>query len=276
MSKVSQTMEKDQYGNTAYRTLSPQEMKKANDFLSRLDRLLPAFESELKAEHDPTGLDFKYLLGEKLTNLLENEGFNPKERNYVFKEIKGLVATGLNEAIKDRNQKRTYYEYCYRLFNLGYEKAHAFNYHFWSDVFDRIALDEDPRIYDWFYQKKDNLPDKTYRFFAKTMTRYLKNIDTTVFDDKEFFDACDLCYEVALQYRSNLKKYFNGKEKNMSLARRTNLGKYKNKYVDLALQNLKFKSRNEWDSSCSSAFYTVFVDVDKTSSNLAAKEFKNF
>ena len=268
MSRVGQTMEIDQYGNAAYRTLSPSEKRKADDFLEKLQKQLPAIEEELKSKYDPTSLKFKYELGRMIDELLQCEGFSPKERTYVFIEIKGFVSTGLNDAIKDRSSVRTYYEYCYRLYKLGEELAFSFNYHFWSDVFDRVALEEDKRLYKWFLANKDRLTGKLYRFFAKTMTIYLKDIDPSVFNDEEYFEACDLCFEVALQYKLGVKEFFGGKEANMSKARREKLGKYKNKYVEEALTELRFATRSEWVNICQVAFINTFVDVDKTSQNL--------
>ncbi len=268
MSKINQVIERDEYGNMMYRSLSRSEQIKADEFLTRLQALLPQIEEELKGQFEISSLDFKYELGKRLAEFLEKEGFSKKESGYVFSEIRRFVPTGLNDAIKDRSEKRAYYEYCYRLYCLGHELAHAFNYHFWSDVFDRVALDTDKRIYHWFYKNKASLPDKTYRFFAKAMTLYLKEIDTSVLTDDEYFEACDLCLTIAEQYKAGVKEFFAGKESNMSKARAEKLGKYKNKYVELAVKNLRFEAREQWASICREAFIEIFVNVDKTSQNL--------
>ena len=268
MSKINNVIEKDEYGNTIYRSLSRTEQKKADAFLDKLRLELPKIEEELLSKYEISSLDFKYELGEKLSTLLNNEGFTPKESSFVFAEIRNFVPTGLNEAIKDRSQKRAYYEYCYRLFSLGYDLAHTFNYHFWSDVFDRVALETDKRIYNWFSKNRSALPDKTYRFFARAMTFYLKDIDTSVFDDDEYYAACDMCLLIAEQYRKCLKEFFDGKESNMSRARATKLGKYKQKYVEASVMNLRFESKEKHEEICRNAFIEVFVNVDKTSQNL--------
>ena len=70
------------------------------------------------------------------------------------------------------------------------------------------------------------------------------------------------------QYRKCLKEFFDGKESNMSRARATKLGKYKQKYVEASVMSLRFRSKERQEEICRNAFAEVFVNVDKTSQNL--------
>lgn len=257
MSKIiSKT--KDGY-NLYLEALTPQEINEAKEFLNILKREIAVFEKELAAKCNANSLEYKYLIGEFLDNKIMSQGITQHERRYVWEEIKNFVDTSI-ETTKDRGKKREFYDYCYRLYKFGKDLVFSFTWRQWSEFLDRSVTTKDIRLLYWLRENK--LKEEDFRMFMVVINEYMKNHDTSVFEDDELFHKYKFLLQIVIQYNLLLNDFFDGDVKNLSKARREKLTKYKKKYITSVLAASKFKKVEDMPEICKENFISLFVDVN--------------
>lgn len=244
--------------------LSPQEIKEADEFLLCLQKDISTFEIELKNACSPSSLEYKYKIGEFLSNKIMSRGINNCERRYVWQEIGNWVETTI-ETSKDRGAKRQFYDYCFRLYSFGETLVFSFTWRQWSEFLDRSITTKDVRLLWWLKEKIGDMKEDDFRMFLFIMNEYLKNRDTTIFEQDELYAKYEYLFKIVKNWNLLLKEYFDGKIQNLSKARKNNPTKYKKKYVVNVLEKTRFNNQNI-DLICRDVFQEVFVDVD-TSGN---------
>jgi len=263
---MSKIIGKTKEGSKVYLdAMSPQEIREADEFLESLQKDIKAFEVELCEKYSPSSLEYKYYIGEFLANQIKSKGITSFERLYVFEEIKNWVQTDI-ETNKDRGNKRLFYDYCYRLYCFGYDIVFSFTWRQWSELLDRSVTTKDARLLTWLKEKIKVMREDDFRKFLLVLNEYLKNRDTSVFEDDELYKKYELLYEIVVQWNALLKKYFKGKTENFSKARKNNVTKYKRKYVSQTISESKFKTIEQMPELCEKIFVSLFVDID-TSAN---------
>lgn len=245
--------------------LSPKEIREADEFLTMLQREIAIFEKELCSKYSPSSLEYKFYIGKFLSDKVASQGITSSERLYVFEEIKNWVQTGI-ETSKDRGAKRQFYDYCYRLYCFGEEIVFSFTWRQWSEFLDRSVTTKDVRVLNWLKDKKKDIKEDDFRMFLLVLNEYLKNRDTTVFEEEDLYKKYETLFEIVVQWNNLLKKYFGGKTDNFTKARKANVTKYKKKYVSQAIAESKFKDSSQMAEICERIFVSLFVDID-TSGN---------
>ncbi len=263
---MSKIIGKSKDGSKIYLdAMNPQEIREANEFLEFLQRDIKAFEVELCKKYLPSSLEYKYYIGEFLANQIKSKGITSFERLYVFEEIKNWIQTDI-ETNKDRGNRRLFYDYCYRLYCFEYDIVFSFTWRQWSEFLDRSVTTKDVRLLYWIKEKIQDMREDDFRMFLLVINEYLKNRDTSVFEDEELFKKYGLLYETVVQWNVLLKKYFKGKTENFTKARKNNVTKYKRKYVSQSISESKFKTTEQMPQLCEKIFVSLFVDID-TSGN---------
>ncbi len=245
--------------------MTPQEIREADEFLEKLQKDVRVFEKELMGKYSPSSLEYKYYIGEYLSNKIVENGITSFERLYVFEEIKNWIETAI-ETGKDRGGKRQFYDYCYRLYTFGEELVFSFTWRQWSEFLDRSVTTKDIRLLYWLKDRIKNIREDDFRMFLLVLNEYLKTHDTSVFDDEELNIKYEFLLDVVYNWNNLLKEYFGGKTDNFSKARRENVTKYKKKYVSQVIKKARFKRKEELVEICKKIFVELFVDID-TSSN---------
>lgn len=261
---MSKIIGKSKEGSKVYLdALSPQEIREADEFLTMLQREVAIFEKELCGKYSPSSLEYKFYIGKFLSDKVISQGITSSERLYVFEEIKNWVQTGI-ETSKDRGAKRQFYDYCYRLYCFGEEIVFSFTWRQWSELLDRSVTTKDVRVLNWLISKKDEMREDDFRMYLLVLNEYLKNRDTTVFEQEDLYKKYDTLYEIVIQWNNLLKKYFKGKTDNFTKARKANVTKYKRKYVSQCIAESKFKEASQMAEICERIFIPLFVDVDSS------------
>lgn len=260
---MSKIIGKTESGQKAYiGALSPEEIREANEFLDTLKKEISIFEKELEQKYSPSKLEYKYAIGEFLTNKIVSSNIKEYERLYLWQEIKDWVTTTI-VTNKDRGDKRRFYEYCYLLYSFGKDTVFSFTWRQWSELLDRTVTTKDRRLLDWLKNAKSKMTEDQFRMFLLTLNLYLKDHDTSVFTDKELFNKYDQLLEIVFQWNKLFKHYFSGDKKEMSKARREKLTKYKKIYISNVISKAKFKTIEDMLKICEQEFVDTFVDVEK-------------
>ena len=240
--------------------LTQKEIDEANRFLERLQSDIENFEVILENDFVPNTLQYKYEIGKFLFNKLEEEKISDKERPYVWDEIKNWVSTDI-KTTKDRSSQRQFYEYCYRLYEYEKDIVFSFNWRQWSEFLDRSVTLKDKRILYWLKDKINELNGDEFRLYLQILTEYTKKYDTTIFTQDELHQKYDLLLSIVHEWTRLMRMYFNNSKTQLTKARREKFGKYKKKYVENVIKQLKFKNKEDVVNLCTNEFTKLFVEV---------------
>lgn len=241
--------------------LSTKEIEEADAFLKHLKKVMFDFEATLSLSLKPSSIEYRYKIGEFLNAQLSENNISPKERQYVWQEIKTLVNSNVVTS-EDRGKNREFYEYCYLIYNFGYETAKCFTWSQWVDILDRSAATKDCRFIYWLKIKSQSISTNNLRMILLILNSYLEYYDTSVFNDDEVQKKYDFLYKIVEEWNRLLHIYFDKNDKRLSRARSRNLTKYKRKYVNDVLMDSKFAKIDDLSVICERAFKKNFVDID--------------
>jgi len=208
--------------------LTPEEIKKSNEMLEILQSEIPKIESELSDRYQNT-LEYKYYLGEYLSNFIGKSNIKPKERLYFWKMIEEFASENNNP--KSETNQRHFYEYCYRIFSFGYETAFSLSYREWNDLLARKKILQDVRIIKWFKLRNKEKARFSWRNFLPTLNKYLEKKDTMIFTDEELFTIYEKIAFIGDSFEKLEKKYLSKDKSNLTEGRRRNYSNFKKKYI---------------------------------------------
>lgn len=239
MNKVL-TVDKD--GSYIYNGfLTSKEKATIDDILNTLKEEIPLIESELKELYGNT-VYYKYYLGKTLGNLLSKFGISYAERRKFWDEIKHLASNEERKRNEGTNAiTRSFYEQCYVLSQIDEETVNKLSWRQWQSLLDRVDAREDARIYKWIKNKKEKLREDDWREFQKGLHAYLKNKDTSVFDDDELFSIYDSILEMCKYWRIEFSEFEKKYPKSMKIK---NKAKFSKKYQSMCL-DLKKQMRSD-------------------------------
>ena len=185
--------------------LSSQEKATVDEILNALKTEIPQIEADLKATYGQS-VWYKYHLGLFLGELLEKYEITIAERRKFWDEIKDFAT----ETERKRNEgtnavTRSFYQQCFILSQQSKDVVEKLTWRQWQDILDRVGNREDPRIFEWIKIYPGKIREDDWREFEKALHLYLKDKDTSVFDDEELFAIYDSIMLMSVKWREQFK-----------------------------------------------------------------------
>lgn len=198
----------DSEGHLVYEgLLSSKEIATIDEILNALKEEIPQIESDLEEAYGKSVL-YKYYLGKFLGNLLSKYDISASERRKFWDEIK-TFATKENRIRKEgtNSETRSFYGQCYKLSQFDQEIVEKLSWRQWQDILDRVGNREDTRIFEWIRNKKEKIREDDWREFEKGLHLYLKNKDTSVFDNDELFEIYESILRMSQYWRISFNQF---------------------------------------------------------------------
>lgn len=218
--------------------LSSKEKATIDDILNALKEEIPEIESDLAKEYGK-GVWYKYNLGLFLSDLLEKYEISFSERRVFWDEIKTLATK--EERKRNEGSKsvtRSFYQQCYVLSQQDKEVVEKLTWRQWQDILDRVGNREDSRIFGWIKRFTEKIREDDWREFEKALHLYLKDKDTSVFDDEELFSIYDSIMLMCKKWREQFKEFSLNHPKSAKIKRKSVWAK---KYYSLCFTKKKEK-----------------------------------
>ena len=250
-------IELDEHGNKVYKGfLSSEQTKKADLLLGFLQDEIPKIGQELSAAYGDSVL-YKYYLGKRLGELLDEYDVTEKERVYFWNEIKNFAADKERKRADGGDSKtRKFYEQCYRLSLIDQRIVEKLSWRQWQDLLDRTTNRQDDRIYDWIGSHDTKIKEADWRGFEKALNLFLKNKDTSVFDRQELFDVYEMLLCMANCWRTDFEQFGKDHPKNAKIKTKSN---WEKRYYELCLKAGKANRRNLTLEDCHILFSTLMT-----------------
>ena len=187
--------------------LSSQEKATVDEILNALKTEIPQIEADLKATYGQS-VWYKYHLGLFLGELLEKYEITIAERRKFWDEIKDFAT----ETERKRNEgtnavTRSFYQQCFILSQQSKDVVEKLTWRQWQDILDRVGNREDPRIFEWIKNYPGKIREDDWREFEKALHLYLKDKDTSVFEDEELFAIYDSIMLMSVKWREQFKVF---------------------------------------------------------------------
>lgn len=232
--------------------LSSQEKASIDEILAALQEEIPAIERDLAEEYGQ-GVWYKYHLGLFLGNLLEKYNISISERRKFWDEIKNLATKEERKRDEGTNAvTRSFYQQCYILSQQDKEVVEKLTWRQWQDILDRVGNREDPRIFEWIKRTTEKIREDDWREFEKALHLYLKDKDTSVFDDEELFSIYDSIMLMCKKWREQFKVFVSEHPKSAKIKSKSVWAK---KYYALCFKKKKEKrSKVITEEICKSSF----------------------
>ena len=185
--------------------LSSHEKVAIDEIIATIQEEIPTIESEL-AEKYGKGVLYKYYLGKVLGEQLTRFNIKYSERPRFWKEIKHLASNENRKRDEGKNSsRRCFYEQCYVLSQQPLNTVNRLTWRQWQDLLDRDGNREDERIFKWLGSSEEKIREDDWREFEKALHLYLKDKDTSVFDDEELFAIYDSIMLMSVKWREQFK-----------------------------------------------------------------------
>ena len=197
--------------------LSSQEKATVDEILNALKTEIPQIEADLKATYGQS-VWYKYHLGLFLGELLEKYEITIAERRKFWDEIKDFAT----ETERKRNEgtnavTRSFYQQCFILSQQSKDVVEKLTWRQWQDILDRVGNREDPRIFEWIKKYPSKIREDDWREFEKALHLYLKDKDTSVFEDEELFAIYDSIMLMSVKWREQFKVFEQGHPKSAKI-----------------------------------------------------------
>lgn len=213
--------------------LSSQEKATVDEIVATLKKEIPQIENDLENLYGKS-VWYKYHLGKFLGTLLEKYDISISERRRFWDEIK-LIATKeerkRDEGVNSVN--RSFYQQCFILSQQDEEVVKKLSWRQWQSMLDRVANREDKRIFEWIRKKSEKIREDDWREFEKGLHLYLKNKDTSVFDDEELFEIYNSIYAMGVYWRIAFTQFAKDFPKSAKIKTKTKRSK---KYQETCLK----------------------------------------
>lgn len=227
-------VELDEDGRKIYRGfLSTEETKKADYLLGFLQEEIPVMGKKLNESYGD-GVLYKYYLGKRLGELLDEYEITEKERLYFWNEIKNFASEKERKRADGGDSKtRKFYEQCYQLSKIDKDIVEKMSWRQWQDLLDRTTNREDERLFQWIGLHEPKIKENEWRSFEKALNLFLKNKDTSVFDDDELNEIYDMIFEMAQIW---LEEFDAFSKKNPKSQKIKTKAKWEKKYYELCFK----------------------------------------
>lgn len=237
--------------------LSSKEKATIDEILYALQEEIPAIESDLSEEYGQ-GVWYKYNLGIFLGELLEKYEISISERRRFWDEIKHLATQEERKRNEGTNAvTRSFYQQCYILSQQDKEVVEKLTWRQWQDILDRVGNREDPRIFDWLKQTVEKIREDDWREFEKALHLYLKDKDTSVFEDEELFAIYDSIMLMCKKWREHFKDFMAQHPKSAKIKSK---GVWVKKYYALCFAKKKeIRCRVVTEEICEMAFSELML-----------------
>ena len=248
-------IELDENGNKIYKGfMSSSETRKADLLLGFLQDEIPKLGKTLSEKYGD-GVLYKYYLGKRLGELLDEYEITEKERVYFWEEIKNFAAEKERKRSDGGTAKtRKFYEQCYRLSELDKSVVEKLSWRQWQDLLDRTTNREDSRIYDWIGKREQKIKEEEWRGFEKALNLFLQKKDTSIFESEELYNIYDMLLLMAQIWLRELKSF--NKDKPNS-AKNKSKAKWEKRYYELCLKARKANKRNLNEEDCIVLFQSL-------------------
>lgn len=187
--------------------LSSQEKATVDELLNALKTEIPQIEADLEATYGKS-VWYKYNLGSFLGGLLEKYEITIAERRKFWDEIK--VFASQTERKRNEGTKavtRSFYQQCFILSQQSKDVVEKLTWRQWQDILDRVGNREDTRIFEWIKNYPGKIREDDWREFEKALHLYLKDKDTSVFEDEELFAIYDSIMLMSVKWREQFKVF---------------------------------------------------------------------
>ena len=187
--------------------LSGQEKAAIDQIIATLQEEIPAIESELKEKYGDGAL-YKYHLGKILGEFLIRFNIKHSERPRFWQEIKHLASNENRKRQEGKNSvRRSFYEQCYVLSQIPINAVERLSWKQWQDLLDRDRNRSDERIFIWLGLSKEKIRQDDWKEFEKALHLYLKDKDTSVFENEELFAIYDSIMLMCVKWRERFKTF---------------------------------------------------------------------
>lgn len=187
--------------------LSSKEKATIDEILNALKEEIPIIESDLSEEYGQS-VWYKYNLGFFLGNLLEKYEISISERRRFWDEIKNFATKEDRKRDEGANSvTRSFYQQCYILSQQDKDVVEKLTWRQWQDILDRVGNREDERIFLWIKQIKGKIREDDWREFEKALHLYLKDKDTSVFEQSELFEIYNSIMQMCQIWRELFKQF---------------------------------------------------------------------
>jgi hypothetical protein len=232
--------------------LSSKEKASIDEILNALQEEIPTIEADLEEEYGQS-VWYKYNLGLVLAELLEKYQISISERRRFWDEIKNLATKEERRRDEGANSvTRSFYQQCYILSQQDKEVVEKLTWRQWQDIFDRVGNREDERIFQWIKQQTGKIREDDWREFEKALHLYLKNKDTSVFDDEDLFSIYDSIMLMCKKWREQFKVFSEDHPKSAKIKTK---GTWAKKYYAVCFEKKKaVRSKVVTVEMCSEAF----------------------
>jgi len=254
-------VEKDENGRKVYRGfLSSEETRQADLLLGYLQDEIPNIANQLNEKYED-GVLYKYFLGKRLGELLDEYNISDKDRVYFWNEIKNFAAD------KDRRRDdggeaktRKFYEQCFQLSQIDQNIVEKMTWRQWQDLLDRRANREDERIFSWIGIHEPKIKEQEWRAFEKGLNLFLKGKDTSVFEDDELYEIYEMILSMVQAW---LRLFTLFSKQNPKSAKIKTKSKWESKFYELCFKCRKANKRNITDEDCDVIFNTIMKPTIK-------------
>ena len=185
--------------------LSSQEKATVDEILNALKAEIPQIEADLQATYGQS-VWYKYHLGLFLGELLGKYEITIAERRKFWDEIKDFATQTERKRNEGTNAvTRSFYQQCFILSQQSKDVVEKLTWRQWQDILDRVGNREDPRIFEWIKNYPGKIREDDWREFEKALHLYLKDKDTSVFEDEELFAIYDSIMLMSVKWREQFK-----------------------------------------------------------------------
>lgn len=252
---MGKIIKKDEQGHVVYNgLLSSEEIAEADALLMQLKNEIPNIEKELAKHYNSNSILYKYNLGKRLGEYLEEHKIYNRERRYFWNEIKSFATKDTSRV--DRSEARQYYEQLYLLSLLDIEVVKKLSWRQWQDLLDRPKNRADIRIYNWIGMQQEKIREDDWREFEKALHYYLKNKETSVFSDGELYELYDSIMLMCKIWRKLFEGYAKKNPKSSKIKNKSSWGK---KYYAKCFDLRKMCKCDIDKDLCKKAFNEVIV-----------------
>ena len=248
-------VEKDENGRKIYRGfLSSEETKQADLLLGYLQSEIPSIAQDLKEKYGDSAL-YKYFLGKRLAELLDEYGISEKERVYFWNEIKNFAPDKERKRNEGGDAKtRKFYEQCFQLSQIDQKIVEKMSWKQWQDLLDRKTNREDERIYTWIGIHEPKIKPGEWAAFEKGLNLFLKNKDTSVFEDEELFEIYEMIFSMGQAWLRLFSTFSNNYPKSAKIKTKS---KWEKKFYELCFKCRKANKNNITSEDCDIIFNSL-------------------
>lgn len=232
--------------------LSSKEKASIDEILNALKEEIPKIESELLKEYGKS-VWYKYNLGLVLGELLEKYNISVSERRLFWDEIKNFATKEERKRNEGTNAvTRSFYQQCYVLSQQDVGVIDKLSWRQWQDILDRVGNRSDPRIFEWIKYRSEKISEEDWRNFEKALHLYLKEKDTSVFEDEELYCIYDSLMLMCQKWKEMFKSFMTAQPKSAKIKSKSS---WQKKYFALCFKKKKeMRTRVITEDICNISF----------------------